>query len=152
MSTDRVGDGIGYGSTGRHDRWFADAFRAKGAKCGWYFNKNGSYMRHILAERQRIIHQRRGESLAIFVINQSLKERPADTLGDTPVNLSLNLSWIDGKSDILYGHVVKHTYLARLRINRYFCYRLCRHCRAWYRYCRVPRSPPRMTSPALPQR
>src|SRR5436305_12562221 len=127
MSTDSVGDGIGYGCTHRHDGWLADAFRTKGSKCGGYFNKNGSYMRHILAERQRIIHQRRGESLAIFVISQSLKERPADTLGDTPIDLSLNLSWIYGKSDILYGHVVKHTYLSCFRINRYFCYMHGKH-------------------------
>src|SRR5437763_15377815 len=92
-------------------------------------------MRHILAERQRIIHQRRGEGLAIFVINQSLKERPADTLGDTPVDLPLNLRWIDGKTDILYGNVVKHTYLARLRSNRDFCYMHRKHPCALFDSC-----------------
>src|SRR5581483_12309443 len=114
---DSIVNGIRDSSGNGYDWRLAHAFGAKGAERGRYLHQHSSNIRHILAMRQRVIHQRGGEQLPVLVVLKAFEERPAKPLRDATVNLALNLGRIDGSAHILYRDVIEHAHLASVRIG-----------------------------------
>src|SRR4051794_19149735 len=66
---------------------------------------------------QGVIHEVRGQKLAVFVIDHALEQGPANALNDATVQLTFDQGGIDGKADILNGNIVENTHIAGLWIN-----------------------------------
>src|SRR5579859_2346915 len=115
--TYRVIDGVGNCRCNRHDWRLTHTLSAKGTEIGRDLNQDRGDVRDILAQGECIVHQGGGLQLPVLIVLEALKERPAKSLRHTTVDLSLNCRGIDGTTNILSNYIVKHTHLARFRIN-----------------------------------
>src|SRR6266702_4607203 len=79
-------------------------------------------MRNIHTMWQRIIHKGRCKQLAVFVIDKLFEERPAKTLRNATIDLTLDFTRVNRKTYILHSQIIKDTYFSCLRINGYPCY------------------------------
>src|SRR5216683_880611 len=77
-----VVDGVGDGCADGHDGRLSDAFGSKGTKIGGDLKQDGLDVRYIIAMRQGVIHEVGGQQLAISVVDDILKECPAEALRD----------------------------------------------------------------------
>src|SRR6266487_3575663 len=100
-------------------RWKDSNSARVSSSARWDFDEDRRDMRHAHTVRQRVIHQRSCEQLAVFVVDKALEERPAKALRDAALNLSLDLRWIDSKTHVLYSNVIQHAHLTRAGINGY---------------------------------
>src|SRR5258705_1810680 len=55
---------------------------------------------HVVRPGKRVVHERRGEQLAVVVVHDGLEQRLADTLGDR----SLDLSFDDDRDDLAFTY------------------------------------------------
>jgi hypothetical protein len=53
----------------------------------------------------------------LLVVNVLLVERPADPLGDTTLDLTLNITRMDSPADVLCGGIPKDLYTSGFRID-----------------------------------
>ena len=73
--------------------------------------------RQIIGARHGVIHEARGEELTIVIIGAVLKERLADALGETPMDLPIDDHWVDDIAEVVRGRKAHDRDLARLRID-----------------------------------
>src|SRR5207253_653211 len=67
--------------------------------------------------RQQEVHEGRGEGLALVVIDDPLVERPADPLGDTPVNLPLDDARVHHGAAIMLDYVPEDLHAAGVDVD-----------------------------------
>src|SRR5262249_35449551 len=71
--------------------------------------------REIMGAWNRVVHQRAGQELAVFVVHDFFMQGLTDALHETAVNLSLDKEWIDHVAAIVDSHIFRD-----LRFSRFF--------------------------------
>src|SRR5207245_2378579 len=70
--------------------------------------------RHVVRLRQRVVHQRRREELAVVAVDDAFEQRLADPLGDGAVDLTLDDQRVDDGAAVLDEAVAPESDAPRL--------------------------------------
>src|SRR5256885_16385475 len=112
-----VGDGVGDRSGGADRAPLAHALDAPGRHGRRRFQVPNLERRHVVRLRQRVVHQRRREELAVVAVDDAFEQRLADPLGDGAVDLTLDDQRVDDGAAVLDEGVAPESDAPRLAID-----------------------------------
>src|SRR6266446_5505255 len=112
-----VGDGVGDRSGGADRAPLAHALDAPGRHGRRRFQVPNLGRRHVVRLRQRVVHQRRREELAVVAVDDAFEQRLADPLGDGAVDLTLDDQRVDDGAAVLDEGVAPESDAPRLAID-----------------------------------
>ena len=73
--------------------------------------------RHFDRGRQRVVHERAGLQLSVFVVRQLLVQDPAEPLGHGTLKLALDQQRVDDRAAVVHRHVAQRRHRARLDVH-----------------------------------
>ena len=114
---ERIDHRIRYGSGGCDRAGLADALDAE-----WVDRRRGHRLiqlegRQPRRPRERVVHHRAREQLAVVAVDRAFPQRLADPLGDAAVELAVDDHRVDLLADIVHGDIANQVHHPRLLVD-----------------------------------
>src|SRR6266567_7755890 len=113
---ERGGNRVGDDAADRNDAALA---RALGAERivgrGFFFERDRPDARKVACRRQEIVGERAREQLSVFIVDEMLQERAAETLHDGAHDLAVQGQRVDDAPGVLDRDIVEEFHVAGLR-------------------------------------
>src|ERR687892_274637 len=109
---DRVGHGVGDGRGSADGAALAHALHAAGRQRRRRLQVADLEGGHVVRLRQRVVHERRREQLAVSVVDDRLEQRLAEALGDGAVDLALHDRRVHDRPAVLDDDVAANPHAA----------------------------------------